>query len=283
MSKNYTDRPIFMGGTGGSGTRVFVKMLELAHVYMVPERGHDALDLAPMVGEYGGRGYHQSVVRGILQGNLPPLEGEYSLYTQQFREAVKKHRRNIPDYRQMWGAKFPGLFLILPYLHELYPDMLFVHIVRDGRDMCFPNTPGIHPASLWTHYELFGDAVLRPEHRELPHFEQVIKFWEIVNMGVNAYGHKMMPQQYICIRYEDIIYDPAVTITILWEFIKSGGEMQDALDAVAWKPENHRSIGRYKREVYKDVIDGVTEAGKQGLSYFRYLDYPYVDRIPPVP
>jgi len=99
-----------------------------------------------------------------------------------------------------WLDKTPYYIHHIPTLLATYPDAQFVHIIRDGRDgvlSMLERAADIRVfniysgARLWKHY---------------------------VEAGRNA-GKQLTPQQYLELRYEDILGNPVPTVTRICEFL----------------------------------------------------------------
>jgi hypothetical protein len=92
-----------------------------------------------------------------------------------------------------WGFKNPRHMFLLPILNRAFPEFVFVHVLRDGRDMLFSENRN----QLRMYY---GDLLGRPN--ELT-FEVSAAFWSTVNLQAAAYGARVMKSRYMLLRLED--------------------------------------------------------------------------------
>ncbi len=151
--------PLFVLGVRRSGTTLLRLMLdrhpELAipdESYFIPQlasrhRGHldpaafeDDLRRLPTLAEWG-------VSAREVRGHLPPgatgADGIAAIY-ELYAERRGKCR---------WGDKTPLYMRYLPLLERLFPDALYVHLVRDGRDaaLSFLSVPPGIMTESWGH------------------------------------------------------------------------------------------------------------------------------------
>ena len=141
--------------------------------------------------------------------------------------------------KSLVGDKTASYMLNIPTLHGLWPQAKFVHIIRDGRDVCLSMVNGkkAHVAagrlSTWTEDPLLT-AALWWKHR--------------VRLGRED-GNALRPELYYEIRYETLVSQPATECAALCDFLGlpyhdamlkfyEGREKADpSLDAKkAWRP-----------------------------------------------
>src|SRR5262245_19697682 len=91
------------------------------------------------------------------------------------------------DGKPRWINKTPDYVQRLPHLHELFQDLRFIHCIRDGRDIAC-------------------SVITRPwGPKTVP---EAAGWWKgKIQSGVQ-FG-KAYPQQYLEVRYEDVVRDPA--------------------------------------------------------------------------
>jgi hypothetical protein len=97
-----------------------------------------------------------------------------------------------------WGDKTPEYSRHLPVLHELFPTAQYVHVVRDGRDVALSafNT-GFGPKSAY-------EAAIR---------------WSEQVRAIAAFGAALPAKDFLTVRYEDLLRDPAAQLTTLGGFL----------------------------------------------------------------
>jgi hypothetical protein len=116
------------------------------------------------------------------------------------------------------GNKTPWYVRRLRILHNLWPTARFVHVIRDGRDVClsmvnWPTTHANHPGlfSTWNEDSVSTAAL----------------WWEfMVRIGRQA-GRSLGPKLYYEIRYESLVNGPAEESASLCDFL--GLPYDDAL------------------------------------------------------
>jgi hypothetical protein len=92
-----------------------------------------------------------------------------------------------------WGFKNPRHMFLLPILNRAFPEFVFVHVLRDGRDMLFSENRN----QLRMYY---GDLLGRPNELTL---EVSAAFWSTENLQAAAYGARVLKSRYMLLRLED--------------------------------------------------------------------------------
>jgi sulfotransferase family protein len=114
--------------------------------------------------------------------------------------------------KRLVGDKTPHYVRSLPTLHALWPDARFVHIVRDGRDVCL----SVHD---WKKVVERGGAVARYSGWERDPVATAAVWWEWqVRLGREA-GATVGPQRYHEVRYESLVADPEAECRALCTFL----------------------------------------------------------------
>ena len=108
------------------------------------------------------------------------------------------------------GDKSPGYVRNMPVLHELFPKARFVHLIRDGRDVCLS-------AVNWRKADrVFGRFATWPQEP----ITTAALWWErSVRLGREA-GRALGDRLYTEVRYEDIVADPEGQCRRLCEFLE---------------------------------------------------------------
>lgn len=125
-----------------------------------------------------------------------------------------------------WGDKSMYNIRYLPQLLQLFPQGNFIHIVRDGRDVA---------ASLLAHE---ATATIR----------QAATYWQEQVQKAVEFGNRMGSDQYLEIRYEDLVAAPEATMRQVYDFIDLpfSAEMFNF-----W--ENVTEIAGTNRELHKNL------------------------------
>ena len=111
-------------------------------------------------------------------------------------EALVRHDAGVPvDSGHIWGDKSPGYIAHLPALKAAFPRAKFIHIVRDVRDYCL------------SMQKAFGKSPVRAAQR-----------WRD-RVALARTQSAAFAEDYIEVRYEDLLADPAPTLTRLCGFV----------------------------------------------------------------
>ncbi len=245
--------PVIIGGSGGSGTRVFA-MVCIAAGYkmgMQLNKSYDAL--------YFTKFFKNWINPYLLRQQVPLHSGQIKNMEEQFQECLLRFRAPIKHFGN-WGWKNPRSMLMLPFLDSYFPALKFVHVVRDGRDMAYSknqNQPSKH-----------GIALLSAEHKNLPPQLYSMAFWSKANMLAAKYGEEVMGDRYIRCRFEDICLEPMPSLKRLSDFLKV--QIKDTSE-VTNRIRTPDSIGRWRTIQAAERVE-LSSVGQFGLEYFGYLD-----------
>jgi hypothetical protein len=185
--------PIVVGGSGGSGTRAVARFLARNGVAMgrcVTEAGDahafvDVLEalISPILEATGSLDYGLCAIPVDLRTRALKM----------ITLAVDRHRGSSTGCHR-WGFKNPRQMFILPLLLDIFPDLIFVHVVRDGRDMLLSanqNQPRKHYTAL------FGEP--NPGGHQAS-----ARFWGTVNLQAAICGERTASSGYVPVRIEDL-------------------------------------------------------------------------------
>ena len=200
-------------------------------------------------------------IRGLMSDWMKPyLLGQNEERSAKMKAQFKRRiRLLVPFQSGRWGFKNPRSMFLLPFYHDLYPEMSFIHVIRDGRDMCFGN-PFIDSPTYW-------GLMTEEEASRLSVEERMMRFWGEGNRKVKEYGENNLGSRYLRIRFEDICDNPESEVRKILEF--SGGpvgQIGDLLSMVK-KP---KSIGRWQ-SYDREEVEKVLSIGRPYLSEFEYL------------
>lgn len=245
--------PVVIGGSGGSGTRAFVEVLERAGVFM-------GSSLSRQKDAQHANKFNKKWVPVYLASGRTLDPEQTARFARNLEGVLINHRDGIPDPKMAWGIKSPRLMLLLPLLHRALPGLRFLHVIRDGRDMAFSENQ--------LSFSLFGDLVVDPRLLGAPEPVRSIAYWSETNLEARAYGEAMLGDRYLPIRYEDLCFEPQPTVARMLTF--AGVPDADVEQAAApIRPSS--GIGRYRMQ-NTDLLTQLLETGKGALSAFGYLD-----------
>lgn len=249
-------RPIVVGGTGGSGTRVVQAVLARAGAFMgVRLNGSgDAMDFEPFLDDSINR---VLVVTRSLDYSLEALPVTLRRELLRKLDQIVAHYRGEQPIGTRWGWKNGRSMYLLPLIHTRFPEMTFLHVLRDGRDMALSGNRN----QLRKHYEaLFGESASESDA------EAALKLWSTTNRSAAEWGRRMLGTRYIPIRFEDLCAEPADFCAALAHRLGLPITVGDLLATSVVPPP---TIGRWRRA---DAI-AVTRppaADKAALATFGY-------------
>lgn len=244
--------PNIIGATGGSGTRVIARLVSRGGMF-IGERlneSEDAIDF----GEFSDawiNSYLNSTKASKYSHVAPRM-------MQDMRRVLTRHCSAIP-HGQPWGWKEPRSILLLPFFHQIFPSMKFLHVVRDGRDMAYSGNQN----QLAKH----GRAVLKLTERFKSRPLRSMIMWSRVNLSAANYGERHLRENYMLLRFEDLCSEPIATINRVFEFLGLVGDAEEIAREEVAQPE---SLGRW-RERDEGELHKLHLLGACALEKFGYL------------
>ncbi|MDM8547295.1 sulfotransferase [Candidatus Venteria ishoeyi] len=245
--------PIIIGALGGSGTRMLVQFLQSAGVWMgtwINPRTEDAMATRHFFQKYFVDTFCLLEQQQKIPAHLLAC----------FQQTIRAHRWHIPQPEQAWGFKNPRSMWLIPFIQQLYPDMKFIHVVRDGRDMALSNNQNL----LAKHAGLLlGEAGMKQDM-----LHQQLLLWDKGNRIARTTGEKLNKGHYLILKYEDLCFQPRETLTTLLQFI---GHPVDTtlIEQGCQKLKPSPGIGRWQQQ--STVIEAALTASiKETLLDFAY-------------
>jgi hypothetical protein len=173
------------------------------------EETHFLRDLETVV----GRHWHLMASYGIERAWwLEHLRGFYADFQSEALARSGKAR---------WAEKDPTYTLLLGFIEELFPDALYVHLLRDGHDVVasFRDRWGYRSAA----------RAARTE-------------WARYVEAARALSRRIGPDRFIELRYEQLVADPEAQARRLFDFL---GE-SFAPEVLDFDPSEHTATTRYR-------------------------------------
>lgn len=192
-----------------------------------------------------------------------------------FGAARKKH---------LVGSKNPDYLRHLGTLHKLWPKAKYIHIIRDGRDVC------LCASDRWKNSDVQGFPFLlyeKPdrifdEWKEDPVITTAL-WWEwVVGLG-RDFGRSLGPEMYYEMRYEDLVSRPRGECVALCEFLEIPFD-----DAMLRHEENFRPRtgpggailhARVGRPITPGLRDWRTEMSDSELGRFEAAAGPFLEEL----
>jgi SAM-dependent methyltransferase len=237
------DAPLVIGGTGGSGTRAVTRIVQRAGWFMGSRLNgsQDSLDVADFDWRWGPD-YLRSGVSEAMR--------------EDFERTLDLHLAQRPGDTPRWGWKHPHSYILLPFLAERFPDMRFVHVIRDGRDIAFAKNQ-----NQVSHY---GEAALgRPGDAADP--VRRIEYWAWANERAGDDSATLLGERALCVRLEDLCADPEAETSRILRFLDAEDVDPLPVDVIEPPP----TLGRGRR-VDGKVTEMLEAAAGPTLRRFGY-------------
>ena len=169
---------------------------------------------------------------------------------------------------QRWASYDIDNIMYMETVKQEVPDALFVHVVRDGRD-----------AALSMKLQHGADGLAHTQERAL--YAWALLWQWTVQMGRRC--GKLFPNDYLEVRYEDLVRDPGKTLRAVGEFLDHdldyGRIQKNSVGRVAspntvWKeessPETFSPIDRWKNKLSPPEVDALEALIGDCLEEFGY-------------
>jgi hypothetical protein len=147
--------------------------------------------------------------------------------------AARLFRADEP--RRWWGWKEPNTHVFLDRLGAAFPEMKYVHVMRNGLDMA--HSPNQNQLRLW------GPAFLGSNDYTV-HPRWSLKYWCAVHRRVIDVG-RSMPGRFLLLNYDDYCLAPSRGLELVLTFLGRGVDVRRLrrLESLARPPS---SMGRFK-------------------------------------
>ncbi len=242
-------RPVIVGGNGHSGTRVFIEIIGHSGIYsgissLTKRKDSEDLRIIGLL----NRWVEPYVFNALDERRAARMR----------RAFARRLRLYFPFRRQPWAFKNPRCMLILPVLHQLFPEMKFVHVIRDGRDISLGNA--------FVSRNQYVSAFLEAGEQALPPEQKMMLFWGRSNQRAMEYGTSALGDRYKMLRWEDICLEP---LSLTKELIRFAGGAEVKAVSASKLVKKPRSMGRW-RDFPSQIRDPVVALGRPWLDMFGY-------------
>jgi len=245
--------PLVIGAIGGSGTRVLARLVRRAGFFMGTNLNQfeDSIEF----GDLNDRWINRYLLRDIA----PLSAEEEALLLQDFAAAVERHRSPAAGSIR-WGWKAPRSIYFLPLLDRQWPELKFIHMVRDGRDMAF--------SSNQNQCRKHGPAVLRCELRDAPLPVRSAALWARINSETADFGETRMAGRYLRVHYEKLCSDPRSTIREMLGFLES--QDLEPAEEMLGEVVPPGTIGRWRHLGEPSIMEWIYSVAGEALHRFGY-------------
>ena len=250
--------PIFVGGIGGSGTRVLAALLKNLD-YSIGEDLNDALDNLWFTALFKRRAMlgigdseflrHYSIFRTACSGRrfgdavdwqkveiamLAPREQHSTAWLQCRLESFFLNMKNLQP-KTSWGWKEPNSHIFARRILAFDPEIRYIHLTRNGLDMAFGENQ--NQPRFW------GGLVIADDDR-LDESARSLKYWCWAERRMCELQRRL-PERILRLRFEDFFDCPDMVARKLSSYLGDSKEhIASLLGAVVAYPS---SIGRFRR------------------------------------
>lgn len=273
--------PVFVVGCPRSGTTLLYNMLLSSGDFAVYLAESNVFNLlVPRFGNLSDRANREKLVDAWLQSKL--FRASF-LDAQKIRAKILADCRSGSDFLRIvmgemarvqgvrrWADNSPEELLHIHAIKKELPDALFIHMIRDGRDVSLSLDARPHR---W----------VRPFPWDRPNSLLVTGvFWEwIVQAGRNQ--GRSLGGDYMEVRFEDLQADPHATLAKIGEFIQHDMNYERILQVgigsvrepnTSFKGDASGPVGRWKKKMSTEKL--ATFERLVGAT-LKDLDYPLSD------
>jgi LPS sulfotransferase NodH len=231
---------VFIVGVPRSGTTLLRQMLRGSPSLAIPRESHfipkalgaptpaGALDLILSSRQFATWEIDADLVRGATAGASTPAAV--------VRAAFEAYARE--QGRPRWGDKTPHYVNHIDALARAFGDAVFVHIVRDGREV--------------------ADS-LREQRWGPPTLLLAASAWRKgVTRGREA-GERLGPSRYLELRYEELVAAPAPALTRVCEFLGEETALDAMFDYASRAAGEHPVLPHLHRHLAKPPTPGLRD------------------------
>lgn len=272
--------PIFIIGTERSGTNLMRLILNAHSSIAIPHPPHilkNFFRLEPLYFDLKKDTNFKRLVKDVVKMvRLHPYPWDVTIDENKiFNDVKQRNLLNVffalydqhldCEKKKRWGCKSTFMIAHVASILKYYRDAQFIYMVRDGRDVACSAK-----RSIFNHYHVYYTAHLWKKE------QQIGLYW------LNQLSLKNI----ILIRYEDLLENPAESISTLCDFLnepcqdemlkfyKSDEARKGGRISESWKntagPIINDNIGKYKKEFSEKKIDLFEAIAAPELDCFGY-------------
>ncbi|PYS68922.1 MAG: hypothetical protein DMF69_18575 [Acidobacteria bacterium] len=173
-----------------------------------------------------------------------------------FERMLYLHRRGISSPNARWGWKNPRSLWLIPFLTARFPELKFIHMIRDARDMML--SENIYFLRQNGHWLLGPDWWKNPEAAQL-------ELWRASNERALEFARHLGARYHI-VRYEDLCRKPADTVSAVMAFL---GQPEINIGPLIEGIRDRGNIGRWRNDQAAKVVE-LSRAARADLERFGY-------------
>lgn len=233
--------PIFIGGAGRSGTSLVRSILNAHSRIAIGAE----LKVTPLIARFRNQFTHYQA--HLQEHFFVQPENIDTIIKNLITSLLDKYRRHADKPRL--GEKTPNNVFFFPPLHQMFPESPLLHVVRDGRDVV---------RSLLQ--KEWGNVSSRKPMAITQDPEAAASYWKkAVTAGRRAaQASDSLREQYLEIRYEDLVTNPVPIARLIFSHIHEPWE-PDVLNFYQEQTDVYN-------QVYRPISDASVGKWKTGLS-----------------
>lgn len=253
----FEQKPVILMGRGHSGTRVLSWACAKLGICLGTDEGLATGDADDQV-------FTQEIKKIAVDNvGITRVEQINQRDLDRFQNAVYGYYQRLGYPNVWWGWKFPETYLIAPYIEKTFPEAVYIHLVRDGRDISFKNHLTDDPK------RKLGKKLLKlNDALELPHHLQAAISWEFQVKNFDYFCEAIPNNRKLSIRFEDICLKPFDEIERLCKFLNIS--FTDECERYLKEKINTKKISQYK-ENEASLISEVENKIGETLKKYRYI------------
>jgi hypothetical protein len=166
-----------------------------------------------------------------------------------------------------WAVYDPDNVLHIPRIKADIPEALFVHIVRDGRDIALS-------------LKKMGGFTPVPWRRSAGGLRETALYWEWMVRKGRTYG-RQIPADYLEVHYEDLVGDPRRTLAALGQFLDHDldydriqstglGRLRESNSSFRKEEEQAHPVNRWKEKLSRKEISEIEAVVGESLEECGY-------------
>lgn len=248
--------PIAIGALGGSGTRVVAEILIQAGIFM-GDNLNDANDNLTFTclfkrSEWYLNSHKKDRIRHLqvfekLMTRQKLTVDERVIYSKAYFtnwNYTLKNKVKAPFKRKQsqqyiaWGWKEPNTHHYIKDLNEVFPNLRYIHVIRNGLDMAFSGN--------LQQLKNFGENydIQLPSNKEKIPVAQM-EYWIKANQHAIFLAKKTLGRRFYLLKFEDLCSNPGATIKNLFHFLNINLQ-ETIIQQLSKLPNQPNSSGRYQ-------------------------------------
>jgi hypothetical protein len=159
------------------------------------------------------------------------------------------------DQAIWWGWKDPRTTITFPIWLRVFPKARFLYILRNGIDVAI----SIHRRSMKQHRKVWKRMLPLDYCPKTLDFGYCFNLWEKYVSYVNNYKELIPPDQFLEIRYEELLANPYHNLLKIADFIKYPLQ-ETLLEAACTQIDQGRLVNTKFARPYKDKISSLVKS-----------------------